>query len=270
MMRRAGYTLIELIITMVVASIIGTLLARMLVDDSRFVSELEASAEARQVARAAMTFFSTEAQMISSGGITEATEKRVGFIVPFGWGVACGRDGGATIGSLVPSDSMMLATAVPNTVHWLDSNENYQSSTMTLAPSSSNGVCQATDTVSVLTGGQLVAMTMPDLIPFGSIFYLGEAVRYEFRASTLIPGRWGLWREDGAGVWDELLSPFDTSSGFGYFVGINDTVNTNPPGLLSAITGIELRFVGESQMIPEGSTTPEEFELDTRVTFINR
>ena len=118
--------------------------------------------------------------------------------------------------------------------------------------------------------GQLVAINMADLMPPGSIFYIGEQVRYELRASTILSGRFGLWREDGDGNWEELLAPFDSASGFGYFVGISDTVNTNPPSVLSTITGIELRLIGESRQNPEGRDEPEEFILDTRITFLNR
>jgi hypothetical protein len=79
-----------------------------------------------------------------------------------------------------------------------------------------------------------------------------------------------LWRQDGNGNWDELLAPFDSSSGFAYFVGVSDTVDTNPPGLLSSISGVELRLVGESLLSPEGQDTPERFQLETRITFVNR
>lgn len=273
MMSRRGFTLIELLITIVVSALIGTLLARMLVNDSRFVSRLEAMTEARHVARAGITYMSIEGQMVSSGGgVTEATDKRVGFVVPFAWGVACARDGGATVGSLIPADSMMMASAIPKIVYWLDGNGNYQSTpTSGVSASTNTGACQnLADTVRILPGGQLVAMTMADLMPEGSIFYIGEQVRYELRSSTIISGRWGLWREDGNSNWEELLAPFDSTSGFGYFVGINDTVNTNPPGVLSTITGIELRLVGESRQNPEGRDEPEEFVLDTRITFLNR
>jgi prepilin-type N-terminal cleavage/methylation domain-containing protein len=277
MTSRLGYTLIELLITMFVAAVIGTLLARMLVNDSRFVSKLEAGTEARQVARAALTTISIEAQMVDT--VTEATETRIGFVVPFAWGVACGRDGGTTIGSIIPSDSMMMATATANRVYWLDANGDYQPAAAAVAPSTNFGACEDVDaivpgifedSVRVLADSQLVAITMPDLMRPGSVFYLGELVRYEFRASTLLPGRWGLWREDGTGTWEELLAPFDTTSGFSYFIGISDTVNTNPPTNLSTVAGVELRLVGESQAIAEGASEPEEFVLDTRITFLNR
>ncbi len=274
MKKRGGFTLIELIVTMVVVAILGTIFARMLVQDSRFVSKLEAMVEARQTARAALTTISVETRMVSAGGVTEATPTRVGVIVPFAWGVACGRDGSATVGSLIPTDSMMFASSFTNTssINWINAAGLYVSLPPSTAPALSTNVAACTDladTVRALPGGQLVAIPMPDLMPPGSVFYLGESVSYEFKASTLIPSRWGLWRQDGAGVWDELLAPFDTSSGFAYYVGMNDTVNTNPPGVPS-ISGVELRLVGESQLNPEGLSAPEEFQLETRITFLNR
>ena len=164
----------------------------------------------------------------------------------------------------------MYATAIAQTVYWLDANDTYQNASATVTSSSDVAQCQQADTVRVVPGGQLIAITMTGSVPRGSVFYLGEPVQFEFRSSTLIPGRIGLWRQNGLGTWDELLAPFDSSSGFQYFVGVSDTVATSPPGVLSTISGVELRLVGESEYNPEGGSEPEEFALETRITFLNR
>ena len=44
---------------------------------------------------------------------------------------------------------------------------------------------------------------------------------------------------------------------------------TNPPGLLSDVIGLQLLLHGESEMTPQGETTPQDFDLQTRVTFLN-
>jgi prepilin-type N-terminal cleavage/methylation domain-containing protein len=269
MRSRSGFTLIELMVAMIVVAILGTILARMLVQDSRFVSKLEAMMDARQTSRAAMTTISVEAGMVTEGGVTEATKTRFGFVVPFAWGIACTRVGTVTVGSLIPTDSMMFASAVVNTVSWLDAAGSYQSQAVAVSPSSNLAACEA-DSVRVLSGGQLVDLTMPNVMPSGSVFYLGESVVYEFRPSAALPGRTALWRQSGSSSWDELLAPFDTASGFGYHVGSADTANTNPPGALNTITGVELRLVGESQLRPEGASEPEEFLIRTRITFLNK
>ncbi|NIU66701.1 MAG: hypothetical protein GWN73_15265, partial [Actinobacteria bacterium] len=69
--------------------------------------------DARQGARAALNTMAVELRMVAGGGLTGATPTRVAVNSPYAWGVACGRDGAETVVSLVPSDSMMSATAVP-------------------------------------------------------------------------------------------------------------------------------------------------------------
>lgn len=276
MSRRRGFTLIELLITAVVMAILGTILARMLVQDSRFVGRVEAMMNARQVARAAMNVMSTDLRMVSGKGITAATTKSVAFYSPVAWGMACQRNGSNIIASLIPTDSLTFANAAPVGVAWQDSTgawDNHFGTTAVVAGPRSE--CTA-DSIRVIPGGQYVEFVPqsglgPNEIPSGSILYLYEFLKFEFKASASLSGRQALWRtNEGLSADEELLAPFDTSSHFEFIVDPNGVPQTAVPSPLSRILGVEIIIQGESELTPRGATSPEMFELRTRVTFLNR
>lgn len=271
MSTRGGFTLVELIVGTVVMAILGTILARMLVQDSRFVSQLEAMMDARQSARAAMNSMAVELRMISSGGLVNASPTTIEVRSPFGWGVACDRDVGDTIASLVPADSMWYASAVSNVdgIAWLDGAGSYQFEPGVSVTSSGNSAACTAEGVSILPGGQLVAVNMVNVPAPGTVIYLFQEVTYSFAESSVLPGRIGLWRQAGSAPNEEVLAPFDSTAGFGFFVDPSAAPLVNPPADLSTVTGLELRLHGESAITPEGRTEFEDFQLQTRVTFLN-
>lgn len=274
MSRLRGFTLIELLVTTVVVAILGTILARMLVQDSRFVSQLEAMMDARQTARAAMNTMSADLRMVSQGGLIAANPKRIIVRVPYAWGMACLPAGPAVVASLIPMDSMMYAAALPTGIAWLDSTETYAFSNATIAATATPRAECTADSIRTLTGGQTVLITPnPPIpagdLPSGSIVYLFEVVEFEFKASAELPNRVGLFR-NRIGVGEEVLAPFDTAAGFAFYLDPNDTAVTNAPADLTTVTGLELRLWGESVSIPEGGTDPAVFDLVTRITFLNR
>lgn len=274
--RRGGFTLIELLITAVVMAILGTILARMLVQDSRFVGRVEAMMSARQVARAAMNVMSTELRMVSGEGLTQATPTSLAFYSPVAWGMACQRNGSNIIASLIPTDSLTFANAAPVGVAWQDStgawDHHFGTTAVVGGPRSE---CTA-DSIRAIPGGQFIEFFPQsglgaNELPSGSIMYIYEFLKFEFKASTSMPGRMALWRlNEGASVDEELLAPFDTSSHFRFITQPNGTPQTAVPSPLSQILGVEIIIRGESEVTPRGAPDPEMFELRTRVTFLNR
>ena len=266
---RRGFTIAELLVATIVMSILGTVLARMLIHDSRFVSKLEAMMDARQSARAAMNTMTVEMRMVAQDGLIAATTKKITVRAPYGWGLACDRAAGDTRASLIPADSMMYASAVPDGLAWRDNTGSYNYLTGISIGSFGTTTACTDEGVQVLPGGQLVTITMPDVMNPGTLFFLYQTLIFEFKASTELPGRTGLWRKAGTGANEEILAPFDTTAGFAFYVLGTDTALTNPPGLLSDVIGLELLLHGESEMTPQGETTPQHFDLQTRVTFLN-
>lgn len=271
MMNRRGFTLTELLIGTIVMGILGFILARMLVQDSRWVARLEAMMDARQSARMAMNTMAVELRMVSGG--LQVPSSRTSVIVnsPYAWGVACDRVGTVTVATLLPADSLMYASASPDGIAARDNatGDYVIFPGGTAAPSAAPAEC-TTEGIQLLPGSVLVELggITPAVLP-GDVVYLYQRIKYEFAASTTLPGRIGLWRQAGTAPDEELLAPFDTTAGFGFYVAGSDSVWTNPPADLTTVTGLELLLHGESELTPNGADGPQDFDLETRVTFLN-
>ena len=272
-MSSRGFTLTELIIATVVLAILGTVLTRLLVDDSRFVSRQDAMMSARQAARAAINTMADELRMVSDGGIIAASNDSVRFRMPYVFGVACHGAGGSVIASLTPPDSLMNANASPSGIARRNGTSYAFTAGVAVAPSSNTAACTA-DSIRVVPGGSLVAISgIPGFqtpAP-GTVIYLYQNVTYRFGPSTMMPGRIGLWRRAGTDPTEELVAPFDSTAGFRCLVGpALQRFNCPPPGGIAAIRGVELRLVGASEHTPRGDPGPQTFSLSTQVTFLNK
>ncbi len=270
MMNRRGFTLTELLIATIVMGILGFILARMLVQDSRWVARLEAMMDARQSARMAMNTMAVELRMVTGGLQVPSTRSAVTVNSPYAWGVACNRVGAITVATLLPADSLMYASASPDGVAARDNaTGNYVLYPgASVAPSAAPSEC-TTEGVQLLPGSVLVELGVGPAVQPGDVVYLYQRIKYEFAASTTLPGRIGLWRQAGTAPDEELLAPFDTTAGFGFYVVGSDSIWTNPPADLTTVTGLELLLHGESELTPNGADAPQGFDLETRVTFLN-
>ena len=288
-MSRRGLTLVELLITMAVVAVLGTALVRLLMGNSRFVNRQDAMMDARMTARAAMNIMVPELRMVSDGGLESATATSVVVRVPYAFGITCRADDENVIASLVPTDSVMFAAASPDGMAWLvDSTGAYAFLTgITVSSSSEQDKCDDAS-VTVLAGGQLIEVDGaldedqvceeddgddPEdsdiFIPCGSILYLYQRVTFAFAASVELPGRIGLWRQAGSGPNEELAWPFDAAAGFGFLVESALDPLAAPPADLTTVHGLELKLLGESELVAQGDAAPREFDLPTRITFMN-
>ena len=279
MRNNRGFTLAELLIGTVVMAILGVALTRILIGDSRFVSKVEAMMDARQGARAAMNVMGTELQMVSRGGLIAATRTRIRVRAPYAFGTLCDRrwNGSRWIryAVLAPTDSLWYATARANGLAWRDRSGDYTFmgvGGVRSAPDGRRNFC--TDSGIRLPDatydGQFIQMRIAnDTLAVGGVFYLYQDVRYRFSTSVDVPGRLGLWRRRTGDSWYELLAPFDPASEFRFYVAGGDTSLVGPPADLTTVTGLDLRLVGASEVIPQGSPRPPAFEIQTRVNFLN-
>lgn len=270
MRNRDGFSLMELLIAITILAILGAGVTRMLVHNSRYVTKLDAMMDARQAARAAMHTVAVELRMVSTGGLIAADVKSVTARIPYAWGMTCDMETGDRIASLVPTDSMMFASATADGMAYRGITGGYTFITgITVAPSTATTACDDADNVKVVPGGSLIAITGGDPVAAGSLFYLYELVQYSFAPSIDLPGRTGLWRQAGTRPNEELIAPFDTAAGFAFLVGSALAVQDTVPALLSQVRGLELRLLGSSEATPQGSTDPEVFDLRSTVLFLN-
>jgi type II secretory pathway pseudopilin PulG len=255
---------------MVVMAILGSALARILINNSRFVSRQDAMLSARAAARSAMNTMLAELRLVSNGGLLIASRDSVRVRVPIAFGMLCRTTGGSTIASLMPYDSLMYATASLDSLAWLDSLGTYNAvGGISVSVSTAQAACDA-DSIKVVPGGRLVALSRPNVGQPGRLFYLYQAVTYRFGASSEMPGRRALWRQPGGGSAEEIVAPFDTAASFRFLVGARLTPTATVPAVLDSVRGLELRLIGASDYAPQGTTRFQTFDLTTNVLFLNR
>ena len=88
--------------------------------------------------------------------------------------------------------------------------------------------------------------------------------------STDMPGRIGLWRRVGAGAYEELAAPFDSTARFRFLVGPNLLRTDTPPVDLTTVNGLELSIIAQSYEPPRGRTQYQTFDLPVQVVFLNK
>ncbi len=193
-MTTRGFTLIELLIAMMLTAIVATALTRILLSDSRFVSQQDSMMAARNTARAAQNVTSVELRMVSDGGLIAAAPDSVTVRVPYAFGLACGVSGGQRIASLMPVDSLMYSSATPNGVaRQLPGGTYTFRGGISVTATTDTATC-VSESIRRVPDGKWVGMSPPSAAPNGYLFYLYQTVAYRFSASVELPGRIGLWR----------------------------------------------------------------------------
>ena len=271
---RRGFTLVELIVTMVIAVIIGVAFTRLMIHQSRFFDRQNTNRQARGVSRGALNVMMSELRMVAvPGGVLAAASDSIVVRVPFAFGVLCASSAAGSTISLAPMDSLAYAEGGVTGYAWRDSTGNYtyQPANFTLAPglTSDCGVVGIT----TLPRGRVVTV-MPLIHPSavsGTAVFLYRRIEFKFRDSAALPGRRALWRLNvGANRWEELVSPFDASARFRFFVDGNAASQVNPPAFLANLRGLELRLAGASDRASLTTGAPVTAELQTAVFFMNR
>lgn len=274
-MIRRGFTLTELLVGMVVMSILGTALARILINNSRFVSRQDAMMEARATSRAAMQAIVAELHMVPDSGLLAAARDSIKVSVPYGFGMLCRTTAGVTSASLMPADSLMYSSASPDTIGVQGSGGGFIRRGVTSVTASPRVADCSADSIRVIPGGRLIGMAIPGTAPTsGSLFYVSQTVTYRFMTSVDVSGRRGLWRKAGTGAYEELAAPFDTAARFVFLMGpymqLDSRTRLTTRARRDSVRGLELRLTGQSVSAPQGASTPHTFDLRTRVAFMNK
>ena len=304
-MTRRGFTLVELLIAMIVAAIVGTALVQLTIGQARFMGQQEAWRSARSVSRSGINRLVSDIRAVENGsqaalgGLSVAAAGGQDFTlrVPYAFGIVCLAAGNAATVSLLPVDSAMYFApgysgfAVRNSAGVY----TYYTPTVTnIAPTLGAGTtAQCTgpalpdQPINAGTGGALPSLNgspagrvvaliaTANLNPLpakGSIMFLYRRIRYEFKASVAIPGRTGLWRTllDGAGFTEEIAAPFANTARVNFFVLNNAAAQAAVPANLYDVRGLELVLNGQSERTPVGSAAPKTANVTTSVFFENR
>ncbi len=271
---RRGFTLIELMLGIIVMAVVGIMLTRFMLANSRLVARQDAGERARSASRSAQRLLTTDIRPVEvSNGVVAAAARDVTIRSPYATGVVCRATGSVTTVSLLPADSSRYAAGGFTGFAWRDSVARYHY----VEGGTTIGVGSAAtcllDSVTTLTGGQVITLTpgAPTSAVPGAPIFLYRQVRYEFKSSAAFPGRQGLWRTVvTSAVSDEIAAPMDTSSRFNFYLLNSDTAQAAVPSPLSDIRGFEVLLNGASARIPSGASAPQVSRVTLGIFFQNR
>ena len=288
-MARQGFTLVELLITLIIAAVVGAALLRMVVAQGRFMDQQEASRSARRVSRSGINRLVSDLRAVeASNGLQAAAAGGQDFTVrvPYAFGVVCshGLSGvGITTVSLLPVDSAMYNAPGFSGFAWRNAAGVYTypvAVPVIAAGTAANCQNAGPDSIHTLAAaggapaGQIVNLTGVALLPTpprGSLVLLYRRVRYEFKASVAVPGQTGLWRTMvTTGQTEELAAPFAATARVNFFVLNNGTAQAAVPAPLANTRGLELVLNGLSERAPSGSAVAKSAPVTTSVFFENR
>jgi prepilin-type N-terminal cleavage/methylation domain-containing protein len=281
--RRRGFTLVEILVGMVIFAVIGALFTKLLTTQGRFFDKQNMGNAARNVSRASLNRVVSDMRMIeATGGMISASSTAITARVPFALAVVCGTNssgpGTTTAISILPVDSVIYNAPGFYGYAW-------RSATTGAYTYVENGAIQYKNTgqdlctqvgITTLTNGRNARLSpVVTGSSLGTPLFLYRIIRYEFKASTAVPGKVGLYRTtiftDGTQTTEELVAPFANTARFRFFVvGNNTDAQDNPPAALSDVRGLELHLDGLSETAVPGSASAESAPFTTAVFFKNR
>ena len=273
-MSRRGFTLVELLIGMIVAGIVGVALLRLILGQSQFFQTQDAIREARSASRASLNLILSDLRMVeANGGVVAASPSQITVLVPYAFGVVCTSNAATTVVSLLPTDSVMYAGPGFSGYAWRtpgSSAYNYVEGGINIGKPVA-GICAA-ESITTLAGGSEISLSPGSAgASPGDPIFLFRRTQYSFEDSNAIPGRTGLWRTFvTSGTTEELVAPFQSSAKFQFYELNADASQPAVPAQLSNVRGIELLLNTASTSSVRGRPTPLNFDLTTAVFFKNR
>ncbi|HSU13195.1 type II secretion system protein [Longimicrobium sp.] len=87
---REGFTLVEVLVAMVLAVLLGGVIFEVVRGEGRFAAVQSARQEVQQNARGALEILSSELRAAQASGLVRADADGISFLVPRAWGVSCG------------------------------------------------------------------------------------------------------------------------------------------------------------------------------------
>ncbi|MBA4072041.1 MAG: hypothetical protein C0497_09440 [Gemmatimonas sp.] len=265
---RGGFSLVELLITLVLVSIIGVAAGSMLMSQTRFYTRLSGQRDARSVTRNARNIIQTELSMVEAGGgVAGATNDSITVRMPYAWGVFCS----SHTMMLLPVDSAMyaMATFAGFAIKDITADGVYAYTASSTAPAAgTESNCTGTPAITAPTNGAYLSVS-GSAGTAGAPMFLYQIITYKFAASTLFSGKRGLYRRVGTGTAEELLAPFDTTAKFRYYNLNADVAQTAVPALAN-IRGVEVVLNAQSASRASSRTTPESASIKTAIFFRNR
>lgn len=276
MRNRPGFTLPDLLVSLVVMGVIGASLAQVMTMQSRMYQTQEGRSQARAVSRGATTILLADLRMVETGGgIIAASATSVTLRVPVEMGTICDPGSLGTV-AMVPVDSAVLHTANYNTYGgyaWRTSTGSYSYVPGTFTPTQNGPASSCTSQtppIEPVLGGRIIHITGGIAgAPSGTQLFLYQEVTYSLSNSATVPGRLGLWRSIPAqSIAEEIVAPFDDTAMFRFYTDASATPQATVPPLTD-IRGIELQLTSYNER-RDSNNLEERTPLTTSVFFKNR
>ncbi len=268
---RRGATLVELLVAVVVMTIIGAGLVRLMSSQSRFFTNQEGQQNARRVARSGLGLLLIDLRMIDpDSGVVSASPSSITMRIPYRMGVSCGASGGATYVATQPVDSVINAEAGYSGYGYVDVNGvAHYTEPGGAVGSASGAVCTAAGVDTVPTGRVITVTPAIAAATVGTPVFLFQRITYAFAASTSVSGTRGLFRTIVArSLTEEISAPFDTAAKFAYYVPGSSTPVSNPAAG-TTVLGMDLQLIGLNERnITNGRT--QQAPMQSAVYFENR
>lgn len=204
---RAGFTLLEILIALMVSGLVVTGIFEVLQGNSRFVELQSAREEVQQNARAGLDLIAGDLRAVPPGAIIDMQPNRIRVMQPRAWGVLCNTltPASTTAWAVFPADVVPTET-VFGRPHWglgVEQSPDLLAHTgvyrFVAAPTlaTSGDPCDAIQPVSSAQRVRLgfstpgSAFVAADSVPAGAKVMVYEEVRYDVAASAgSIPGDW--------------------------------------------------------------------------------
>ena len=289
MMRtRRGFTLNEMLISLVILAVVGAAFTRILRYQTTYFAHETSLRSARTVARTATNLMLSDLRAVQDSGAVDSVTSDGKFMriyVPYRYGLVCATSGTVTTVSLLPSDSASQNMSVYKGFAFRNATGRYtyifppRATTMNIPVTSTtpasctgSGSGQA-QILSVSVAGRTGnILDLNSNGPSGAIaltpVFLFQKVSYSFRSSSVYPGYLGLWRNVEGGQEDELAAPFDSTARFRFYATGDDTSRTTPPTVAN-IRGVELVLVARSQKASTTLAGSNTVKMATSVFFKN-
>ena len=277
MNRRAGLSLVELMIALVITAVITSAMIAVFISQSRLYGQQESARSARAVSRTGANVLLVDLRMVeSTGGVESASASSVTLRVPYAIGIICATSAAETIISLLPVDSMLFARPGYSGFAWRDAAGDY--SYVAGSQDDPDVVGSASDctdqSISVLDSGLAVRLT-PGVESVlgaepGTPVLLYRRTRYEFAPAGLLDGDSALIRTFLEGGEPAILAgPVGGSSHFRFFVGGDPDSQETPPADLSTIRGLEVYIEGKGNRPAAPGQPPADAPVETAIFFNN-
>jgi prepilin-type N-terminal cleavage/methylation domain-containing protein len=293
---RKGFTLAELVVSLVLCAILGTAVTRLLVAQSRLYEIQKARRDARAVGRTSLNLLFSDLRMAhdgssAPGSVVIASPETLKVRVPYAVGLVCGQGNGSGSGnsygntplviSMFPADSSTRAAATYAGFAWfsrltrqytyvpLDASSPALPVTSTAPTTCTTTASIKTDTLNGRYWGPTdVRPTALTAQPGAPAFFYQE-VMYWFGPSTTFTGRVGLWRKATGGGAEELIAPFANTARFKFYQRSVDTPSLTAPAVLDSLVGVAFVLNGATDSNIPGAKSVKT-SMETSVFFKNR